>query len=407
MNTATQVNGVVETTVQENSPPPLAKKRGGGPKTPEGKSRSRRSALKDGFRAQVVLPDDLAAIVTERTARFTAELVPTNLDEEMLVRVMALTSAQYERAASMAVADLQRVVDRAQFCWEQDRTKDVENLAARLGQDPSRVARALRTSRQGADWLIHRWQGLGEDLRSQGRWDDDQRRLAHDLLGAPLELRKGNFFVPEANDAAGLSALVSREIARLRDDQEAVLDELDRADRAMAMSGMALYEDATTARLRRHESRFYRAYSKARADLFRRRETGASTNASARPAKPIPPMPTIPISGLSYHVNRIPEEIVFASVPEREPARTDTDTETETKTKTEKETKTETEKETKTEAKVASLAAESKLVSMAKATVAPRAPIVNAPPFKNRKARRAEEKRQREQAKREAAARGR
>src|SRR5262249_7448563 len=68
-----------ETTIQAPKP----KKRGGGPRTPEGKDRSRRNALKHGLRAEVVLPDDLVPIVAERLKRFARELVPTNLDEEM------------------------------------------------------------------------------------------------------------------------------------------------------------------------------------------------------------------------------------------------------------------------------------------------------------------------------------
>src|SRR6267378_6097135 len=37
-------------------------------------------------------------------------------------------------------------------------------------------------SRQGADWLIERWEGLGEALGTNGGWDEPQRRLAFDLL---------------------------------------------------------------------------------------------------------------------------------------------------------------------------------------------------------------------------------
>src|SRR5262249_54860284 len=61
------------------------------------------------------------------------------------------------------------------------------------------------------------------------------------------------------------------------------------------------------ARLRRQEARFYRAYTKARADLFHGRET----NASARSSQPISHMPTIPVSGISYHVNRTSDEVAL------------------------------------------------------------------------------------------------
>jgi hypothetical protein len=261
----------------------------------------------------------------------------------------------------------------------------------------------LRRSKQGADWLILRWAGLDDDLRTQGHWDDDQRRLAHDLLGAPLELRKGTFYIPEANDVEGLSALVASQIERLRDDQEAVLLEQDEAERGMALAGMALYEDATTARLRRQESRFYRAYTKARADLLRGRETNASTRSS----KPISHMQAIPVSGISYHVNRMSDEV--ALWPELDRGSVRQETEQEAKTETETKPKTETEpKASATASETKPVVDESKPVSTAKtttkATVATPVPIVNVPSFKNRKARRAEAKLERERAAREAAA---
>ena len=42
------------------APESIPKKRGGGPRTPEGRERSKRNALKHGLLAQVVFPDDLA-----------------------------------------------------------------------------------------------------------------------------------------------------------------------------------------------------------------------------------------------------------------------------------------------------------------------------------------------------------
>src|SRR4051794_38015594 len=44
-----------------------ARRRGGGPRTPEGKERSRRNALSHGCRAEVLTPDDLADTVALRT----------------------------------------------------------------------------------------------------------------------------------------------------------------------------------------------------------------------------------------------------------------------------------------------------------------------------------------------------
>src|SRR5258705_11727021 len=69
-----------------------AGKRGGGPRTPEGKEQSKRNALKHGMRAKVLLPDDLAAAVAGRTAELADEFGPGSPYEEGLVGQMAPAS---------------------------------------------------------------------------------------------------------------------------------------------------------------------------------------------------------------------------------------------------------------------------------------------------------------------------
>src|SRR5262249_14598434 len=160
--------------------------------------------------------------------------------EEFLVGQMALASVRLDRCAELSMIDAARSAERAMVCWESDQRMAVEELGAKLPKDPARVALALRRGRQGADWLIERWEALGEILESNGGWDEAQRRLAFDLLGVPLELREGSQRVPAEGNTAGLAALAAREVAKLREDREAVLDALDEANRGMAEVGMAL-----------------------------------------------------------------------------------------------------------------------------------------------------------------------
>ena len=283
--------------VLADSPPA---KRSGGPRTPEGKEQSRRNALKRGLRSKIIFPDDLNTLVELRITDFFAEFAPRSTYEEVLVRDMAVSSARFERCASLSVADLIRTADRAAYCWEQDRWMSVENFASRLSKDPQRIARGLRSSQQGADWLIERWETLGTIASEMGRWDDDQRRLAFDMLGVPRELRTITNRVPGGDDTAGLIALVETQVARLRDDQEAVLDDLNDAERAMSMSGMPLEEDAATARLRKDESRARSDFAKARTELLRFR-AGQSQDES-RPKSPTssdrPPLANAAIDNL-------------------------------------------------------------------------------------------------------------
>ena len=246
--------------------------RSGGPRTAEGKENSRRNSLKRGLRSKIVFPDDLADLIEVRVREFTDEFKPRTPFEVMLVRDMAVSSARFERCASLSVADLVRSADRAHLCWEQDRWMSVEDYAVKLPKDPRRISRGLRKTRQGADWLIDHWESLAAIARENGGWDDDQRRLAFDLLGVPHHLRPGTYKVPRGDDAANLISLAESQIAELRDDLEAVLDDLNDAERAMAMAGMPMEEDKITARLRKDEARARNDFNKARNALMKHRE---------------------------------------------------------------------------------------------------------------------------------------
>src|SRR5262249_7106353 len=152
------------------------------------------------------------------------------------------------------------------------RRNRIEELGSKLANDPARIANALRNTRHGADWLIERWEALGEILQNTGSWDEAQHRLAFDLLGIPLDLRNGSTRVPSRTDAKGRAVVVDRELGRLRKSREESLDELDDAERGMTLAGMPMDEDAASARLRRYEASCRRAWNWAHKELQRLRE---------------------------------------------------------------------------------------------------------------------------------------
>src|SRR5262249_29587092 len=85
--------------------------RGGGPKTPEGKSRSRMNALKHGMTASIpVLPGEDESLFRQRVQQFIEALEPINVVEIVLAEQAALASWQIARgergAASRARAAL-------------------------------------------------------------------------------------------------------------------------------------------------------------------------------------------------------------------------------------------------------------------------------------------------------------
>src|SRR5258708_4207203 len=95
---------------EADGPSPAPKKRGGGPRTPEGRERSRRNSLKHGLCSKVLLPNDLGEAVARRTAEFSAEFQPQSPYEAFHVREMALASARLDRCAEMTILDVRRVM---------------------------------------------------------------------------------------------------------------------------------------------------------------------------------------------------------------------------------------------------------------------------------------------------------
>ncbi len=99
----------------------------------------------------------------------------------------------------------------------------------------------------------------------------------------PADLRDGSVKVPPADDAEGLAALVSRQVADLRGRQEDYLDESDEAERGMAAWGMPLEEDPFTARLRKYERGCRGDLNRALAELRKVREEATPAGSPARP----------------------------------------------------------------------------------------------------------------------------
>ncbi len=277
-----------ETTSETDAPRP--RKRGGGPKTEEGKNIAHRNAMKHSLRARLVLPDELETAYHETRTAYFDELKPVGRVEQQLVSRMAFTSVQLERSAELAISDLRRVIDRAENFWDLDRQTQVDNLDKRLKKDPERIAHRLERYTQGADWLIDRWEGLADALRTNGRWDDTQRDLAFDLLGVSKALRDGHAKVPAPDDRNGLMTLVKDEIGRLWDEQRATLNRLDMHEQDLACCGMPVEADAETKRLRKYDSDLSREWRWAYDQLFKlRSDPSRLAKVEARLAKcPLP-----------------------------------------------------------------------------------------------------------------------
>ncbi len=282
------------------------RKRGGGPKTEEGKRTSRRNALKDGTRAKVVLPPEMEAAARVRQQEIADHFKADGPYDHWLVGRMAFASVQLDRCQQMTLEDLAHTIRRAELFWDDDRNQHAVDLAARLPRDPQRVAIRLRQTRQGAQWLIDQWEDLGSALEVNETWDEDQRRIAFDMLGVHPALRDGFRRVPEPSNRAGLVALVEREVDRLREQQEHALDELDQYEQMLAASGMPIHESATTKRLRKYETAIKREWKQAHDELLTQDPAAAAAFAATLPAAAedrrveSPPPPAVELESMPY-----------------------------------------------------------------------------------------------------------
>jgi hypothetical protein len=230
-----------------------------GPKTAEGKDRSRANALKHGLCSAVLVPESLE-LVQERTSDWYYALKPEHPHQSWLVDQVAINSLRIDRAERMERQLRDRQMLRAELAWDDDRGAEVETLGGRIGRRPAEVATKLRRSPQGCDWLMARWAMLALSAVKNGSWTPDQVRLAFDLLGTPLEARDGHqpgdLIDLEGNVvevADGALAVARREVAALKERRE-VVAELDEVDRSLASADLFDESNGDLKRLRRYES---------------------------------------------------------------------------------------------------------------------------------------------------------
>ncbi len=235
-----------------------------GPKTAEGKDASRRNACRHGLAgAGGVVSEGARAEVEARAAMFRAEFRPATEYERGLVEQMAVDSVRLGRCRDAFLVLCEGHANRAALCWDEDRRAEAEEVAARLGWDPSRSRSRLEQDRHGCEALIGRWEGLGRTLREVGGWDDSQRSMALDFLGVPVELRGGTTAVdpPEGGpiEAASLRlALVEGELARLRRRKAEAFDRIDAQDREAAEAGIGAELSRPLKLLQRYEAACWR-----------------------------------------------------------------------------------------------------------------------------------------------------
>jgi hypothetical protein len=290
-----------------------------GPRTAEGKDKSRRNSLIHGLAGEgVVVPQQETEAARMRAEQWNSSLRPMNAFEVGLVETIAIESVRLDRCRieEKLARDLRG--REAGVCWADMRKAEVAKLGKTLSGQPDEVAPKLACTSAGCDWLIVRWFALGKNLIKNGAWTESQATMALDLMGVAADLREldNPLETPQGVEPmAHLRAIVNHELDELHRRKHEALDAANDDRREAATLGLVAVDDPTLVLLRRYETASFRRMKWA-IDLMKKgrsrpRDTGPTQrdfdppawrgqNPAAvtkfptpRPA-PVPPSPTIP-----------------------------------------------------------------------------------------------------------------
>ena len=242
------------------------RKRGGEPRTPRGRMRSRENSVREWFRSKVVFSRDMAGRILERNLHLQNAFNPKTRYELMFVADMALAKARIDRATSCR--SKRQPVHRAHSQLLGSRPEDAgPGNAKTAGQGP----RGFNIGSPGSS------KAPSCSFRSGPGWPRPSRRPASGIkLKNHYRLILGAFGpscgwgIP-CSPHRGQSPWQPRRRgkSRLREMKETWLDALDEEQQDDGLEGLAPDDDATTKRLRRYERMSIRDYDKAHAELVR------------------------------------------------------------------------------------------------------------------------------------------
>ena len=257
-----------------------------GPKTVEGKLRSRANSMIHGMAGAVgFVENGRTAAFDDRRSQWADGYQPQDAAGEFtLDRLVAasLRIEQCERAIDDATA---RHSLRAQCAWEQDQSLEVAVLASRLAKDPLLVSRQLEAGRHGCQLMIELWDLLGATIAIKGVWTESETSKALDLLGIATEHRSGLTPLdpsPGKAEAEHLETLCDDAIQRLRSLIEA-LTPVDAMARRQAEAGDIALLTKPVLLILRYERDAWRRFNQAT------RELRNATKAADEAVETLPP----------------------------------------------------------------------------------------------------------------------
>lgn len=154
-----------------------------GPKTAEGKARSRRNALRHGLAAEVLIPETDRGAVAAAVAEWNHEVWPENVAERAVIRRMAVADVRLQRCEQATEQNLESTARSAVDRWRLRKQNAARKRACALKTDPLNTLLDLEDSAFGCDWLIRRWSALDRSLEQGIGWSEADRETSMRLIG--------------------------------------------------------------------------------------------------------------------------------------------------------------------------------------------------------------------------------
>ena len=228
-----------------------------GPKTAEGKARSRANAMTHGLTAVTLVSPAHQTDAELRYAAWLPSFKPEADFQKFQVRTVVEASLRIENCwarESERKTELAGIATESSTRWEVERRKEASKLGRSLRRNPEEIALQLRSTPAGREWMIGRWTLLLKAVSKEqiGSWRGPESSEALDLMGKPKFLRnlldQDNLFP----DPDTIRVLILKEIAALEVDQRNATQE-DHRLRGLHARGLIFETDAALTRIRRYE----------------------------------------------------------------------------------------------------------------------------------------------------------
>ena len=205
-----------------------------GPRTADGKLKSRGNALKHGLRSETLdmTPEDEAKVARQFDALAACLDLRDEQDRVMCLKA-SVAAIKLERCIAHEFATVAMNVRNAISDYDEERHAEVRRIANGFGDDPAGARRRLMRTNEGVDFLIDRWKDMREALEQTGEFShDDLLRVdylqgrRHDAPGiskmkALGEATRGDFSHSEFDPAGDL-----RKMNALKESSTIALDKL-------------------------------------------------------------------------------------------------------------------------------------------------------------------------------------